>query len=269
MSSRSVKVGDVDVEPCHEKEKCDFGGHGRRVHYHCFCGATVQRFERMVRHSHKHLSQSVHVQQDASSRCSQTHSDTDKTVGSHATQQSTTSCFSTACTECGKVVLKKNLRRHVQRQHRSEVSSNMLSCVLVDKMHGIFMCAKNMQGSLYPVHVQLKLTAGVQEVFCEDSECQEAVRVAGRCNFAVFQCPHLKSAAFASVLPDSPHLLDAILCGLVDQKLIKQSSIAAILDLYKKAVDDGCTLWLIGSLRTLGSSATCLYIPQTSVITVA
>ena len=47
------------------------------------------------------------------------------------------------------------------------------------------------------IHVQMKVSRGTQ-VFVK-MQCQEACKVAGRCNFAAFQCQHLKSAAYATV----------------------------------------------------------------------
>jgi len=147
----------------------------------------------------------------------------------------------TRCELCGNVMLRKNLPRHIKRQHDHSPSDiSIVNCVLVDKCNGIFMCAKSQQGSTYPIHVKLNITAGVQEVFCEDTNCQEAARVAGRCNFASFMCPHLKSLAAAVVLPDCPVLSKEILQNLVRQKMIKESGFAAVVSLYEQALSAHC-----------------------------
>jgi len=109
----------------------------------------------------------------------------------------------------------------------------------VDKKCGIFMCAKSAQGTQYPVHVLVKVTTTTQEILCEDKECQDVSRVAARSNFAPFQCPHIRSTACAQILPDNPPLQLTSLQQLVDEKIIKPSTVSSLTDLNEKALKAG------------------------------
>jgi len=73
----------------------------------------------------------------------------------------------TSCTVCNAVILKKNLRRHVTRYHEQHADGLVLPSVLVCKRNGIYTCAKNVLGSHYPTHVQLKTSSSVQIVLCK------------------------------------------------------------------------------------------------------
>ena len=47
----------IILSPC--PDVCNFKG--RHVHYHCICGALVQRYERMVRHAATHARKKKYV----------------------------------------------------------------------------------------------------------------------------------------------------------------------------------------------------------------
>ena len=144
----------------------------------------------------------------------------------------------TACAVCRGVFLKKNIKRHMERQH----GSDSVTChppnlsVLVDRRNGIFMCTKSPHAH-YPLHVKVKVSCGTQHIYCESEECKEACTVAGRCNFASFQCPHVKSVAHAAVHPEPPLLERSVLDSLVAQNIVRSAVIDGLLDLQTKAAE--------------------------------
>jgi len=144
-----------------------------------------------------------------------------------------------SCNVCHTMFLKKNIIAHMRRRHADDKCPEFLKCVLVDKKCGIFMCAKSAQGTQYPVHVLMKVTSTTQEILCEDKQCQDASRIAARTNFAAFQCPHIRSTACAQILPDNPPLHLSSLQQLVDEKIIKPSTVSSLTALNEKAVKAG------------------------------
>jgi len=147
--------------------------------------------------------------------------------------------LTSVCSVCQQGFLKKNMKRHMQRQHgigqRDEPPS--VASILVDHKRGIFLCVKNEQGNNYPIHFQMKVSCGTQVSFCENEQCQEACKVAGRCNFAAFQCPHLKSAAYATVCSEPPALDMTVLDKLIAEKMISRKSADAIANFHKQCLD--------------------------------
>jgi len=55
-------IGSV-VPPCSIGGRCPSAGKSKHAHYHCMCGAVIQRFERMVKHSLNHQKQSLRFEQ--------------------------------------------------------------------------------------------------------------------------------------------------------------------------------------------------------------
>ena len=65
--------------------------------------------------------------------------------------------------------------------------------------------------------------------------------MAGRCNFAAFQCPHLKAIGTAEVLPQEQPLSESALWLLVQPKVVKQPNTDSMRALYNTAVNAGVT----------------------------
>ena len=145
----------------------------------------------------------------------------------------------TSCTVCNAVILKKNLRRHVTRHHAQHADGLVLPSVLVCKKNGIYMCAKNVLGSHYPTHVQLKTSSSVQTVLCESEDCQHASDIASRSNCASFQCPHICAAVQAETLPAVSTLNTDILDQLVADKVVAQSGVKPTVQLRDSATAVG------------------------------
>ena len=142
------------------------------------------------------------------------------------------------CPICHQAFLKKNMKKHMQRRHDNQQKQlPAIASILVDPRRGVFLCMKKECGNNYPIHVQLKVSCGVKEIFCENQPCQEATKVSGRCSFAAYQCPHLQSAAYAQIIPQPPPLEVSVLENLVTEKIIKQKAVDSIVSYAKQSLE--------------------------------
>ena len=108
------------------------------------------------------------------------------------------------CPICHRNLLKKNMKKHIQRQHDTQQKHlSSITSVLVDQRRGVFLCMKNECGNNYPIHVQLKVSSGIKQLFCENEPCQAATKVFGRCSFAAYQCDRLQIIYSRLLMPRS------------------------------------------------------------------
>ena len=93
------------------------------------------------------------------------------------------------CHQCGKSMLKKNLKCHLATAHNNIT----FTAVCCDQEQGLYMVWKNQYGGIgFPVHVQKLLhSSEVISVDCGDLDCKMEMQVAGRARMAARECKHL------------------------------------------------------------------------------
>ena len=110
------------------------------------------------------------------------------------------------CTTCGKIMLKKNLQKHINSQHLSNMKCvtrewhHRGSCI--DQDHGLYLVSENMSGVQHPIHVQKFIIPGRTPIlFCEATKCQERAAAHGISGMGNFECDHLLSTQYLYTTP--------------------------------------------------------------------
>ena len=138
------------------------------------------------------------------------------------------------CPICMKIMLKKNLRRHVSKIHK-EQDPGQLPSVMVDPQSGLHMVAKSMLGPLTPTHVVVKTTGPVQSVLCDERACMEAKDASKRGRYGSFMCKHVNAVSACHEQCHYTDLTDDSLKAALDNKSISEKSCTSLKEMRNKA----------------------------------
>ncbi len=137
------------------------------------------------------------------------------------------------------VLLKKNVRRHVERNHSHKPRhQGILPSMLVDPKAGVYLVQKAKHGNPHPVHVTYMTAGSAHCVSCSSDICRDAASVAGRSHFSSFQCMHVASIHKADPFVE-PVLGEQSLESLVELKLTGKGSKEELLKHKRNADGEG------------------------------
>ena len=137
------------------------------------------------------------------------------------------------CSQCGKTVLRKNLRKHLREKHKGFPEFQPLPCMAVDYKEGIYIVCSNNEGNVHPLHVQCKISSPVQRIFCDSDICTQLMMAHNRGNLSGFGCVHVRSVPQAKNYQQPKPITETGLNNLIKEKLFKPESLREILDVVR------------------------------------
>lgn len=229
------------IVPCMMKKCISTAKNTRYGHYHCYCGKILSRKRTMNSHimrTHKHAA--AQTDNDGTS----TESEVEHVpVVSKEKNTSKIPHGQSSCPFCGKVMLKRNLNRHIKSVHKDKIDKEWdysYTGTIVDVQKGLYIVAKNKGGSLFPLHVQCHTSSTTQTIVCEDKKCQAAMDVCGRSSVGYYQCPHVQAVPNANHSLTRVCLQDSSLEELVERKIISEKGSVTARELRDMAVEHKC-----------------------------
>ena len=145
----------------------------------------------------------------------------------------------TQCPECMKIMLKRNIKRHLREKHKL-MQSVQLPSAIVDPQSGLHMVAKSVLGPMTPVHVILKTTGPVQTVLCDDRSCREAKDATARTGYGSFTCRHVEAVRTCSEECHFTNLSDVSLKAALDSKAISEKTCTSLKKNENHSKGQGC-----------------------------
>lgn len=101
------------------------------------------------------------------------------------------------CPHCHLCVLKKNLKKHIQRAHsgvdHDVTAQSHLQSQCIDPNNRVFAVAKSSKGPCIPIHAIKKTWGSSHKVICELEVCNGVMDFKRRSGMRSCQCSHLKS----------------------------------------------------------------------------
>ncbi|XP_041835309.1 uncharacterized protein LOC121635936 [Melanotaenia boesemani] len=118
----------------------------------------------------------------------------------------------TTCCFCNLILLKKNLKAHIQRQHtpktRDITANHHLQSVCIERKRGIFAVLMRFNGPAHYIHVK-KCTWGEKpQITCQLDTCNRLYDYARRSGQVGFDCQHIQSLVYGPVDSNLPVVLD-------------------------------------------------------------
>lgn len=124
------------------------------------------------------------------------------------------------CPICGKVMNKKNLKKHIDRKHTDTPSQDInskfhLASQCIDRKNGVYTVRKVTSGHSIPLHVQYSTWGEQQKMYCESDECQVNMNVAQRSGLLSYQCIHIRSVSYCTSTAEPVTLKESVLTEMV------------------------------------------------------
>ncbi|KAJ8410063.1 hypothetical protein AAFF_G00211040 [Aldrovandia affinis] len=142
------------------------------------------------------------------------------------------------CPHCHLVLNRKNLARHISRNHMEESVGGIshrshLPSQCIDSMNGIYAVAKSFEGPPVPIHVKKGALGEANEAFCEMNNCQ-LMQIKSYSQGA--QCCHLKSVDFCSSEGPTEFLEERTLNEMVSRQWLTPEKKAECLQMQRAAL---------------------------------
>ena len=149
-----------------------------------------------------------------------------------------------SCTECGNMMRKDCLSRHIKQFHQEKVPSR---CVCVNENDAVYMVTKTKSGVGYPIHVQ-KLLHGTKakKRFCEEKFCMEYMAICSNSGLKNALCDHLEEVNERAInFPTKVVLDENVLYSMASNRedgecILKDATITLCCELNSLAVANEC-----------------------------
>ncbi|XP_058504276.1 uncharacterized protein LOC131471639 [Solea solea] len=160
----------------------------------------------------------------------------------------------TTCCFCCKPILRKNLKTHIERQHKeksSDITANHhLNSVCVDGKRGIFAVSRSFKATAHYIHAQKCTWGSHHHVSCQLETCNRAYDNALPSGLLEFDCVHVRSLAFSPVTTTpAVSLDDGVLTDMLENKWLSQNCVAECLTRKLAADDQGAPLSVVVNLE--------------------
>ncbi len=143
------------------------------------------------------------------------------------------------CPHCHQCVLKKNLKKHIQRAHtdieHDITAQSHLQSQCIDPKNGVFAVAKSSKGPCIPIHVIKKTWGSSHNVTCELDVCSAVVNFKRRSGMRSCQCAHLQSVDYCRSDAGNVVLDEDVLKEMVQHKWFSEERKRQCLNSQKKA----------------------------------
>lgn len=132
------------------------------------------------------------------------------------------------CPMCNVLMNKRNIRKHIDRKHTSQVldvnAKHHLISECIDEVNGIYSVQKTFHGHSVPLHVQNKTWGENHRVSCESQECQVNMDLAWRSGMKAYRCVHLRSVTYCTNTAKSNTLREDSLTKMVQTKWFNEDT---------------------------------------------